>query len=496
MNLETKSALLEALNSAIADHPLESHPFLERYAAGGFTQDAIRWWAIKMLPGSNRFNQAFLRVASQIDDYRARILLLRNIYSEHGDLDPDAAHVALYMRFMQGISCSRIDVHEDDGAFKVPELRFKRFEIQANEPVIWSLGRFAAIEAVLPGIFGRYIEGLRRIFPEIDDVTLEYFHIHCELDPTHTDELLQVASLYVVSEDDVTTFSDGVRDMLLSLLDMFSWMERNMATEAGSDHLIQSAPAPRGKLDLHVADRELYRREADLYDWIYYRDSLYRRETDFVLDHLAGISQPEILDLCAGTGSHARLFTERGARVVGVDRSGEMLAIARSKAPEARFLQADIRSFALTEAFDAVICMYGAIHYIEEPQDVVRVLRHAWDHLKPGGTLIVDLRERDYLPEEVPGELVDGHAFRKFWLRRRGVDDSDLYAISAFDCQTGRHFLEVHNLFHTDPFRIANWARLAGFTEVRLHPDYRRTEIYERSLGENKVVLVGRRPVS
>lgn len=493
-DLETKTALFEALHRAIADQPLESHPFLDRYAAGGFSQDAIRWWAIKMLPGSNRFNQAFLRVAAQIDDYRARILLLRNVYSEHGSLDPEAAHVALYMRFMRGIGCSRIDVHEDDGAFKVPELRFKRFEIQANEPVIWSLGRFAAIEAVLPGVFTRYIEGLRKIFPGVDDFTIEYFHVHCELDPTHTDELLQVASLYVASEEDVTTFSDGVCDMLLSLSDMFSWMESHMAEEAGTDRLIRTAPAPRPRPALHVADRALYGRDADLYDGIYYRDDLYRRETDFVLDHLAGISQPEILDLCAGTGSHARLLTDRGARVVGVDRSGEMLAIARQKVPEARFLQEDIRSFALAEAFDAVICMYGALHYIEEPQDVVRVLRRAWDHLRPGGMLILDLRERDHLPEEVPGELVDGHGFRKFWLRRRGVDDSDLYALSAFDRRTGRHFLEVHNLFHTDPIRVANWARLAAFTEVRLHPDYRSTETYQKSLGENKVVLVGRRP--
>jgi len=491
---ETKNALLGALNSAIADYPLESHPFLERYASGGFSQEAIRWWAIKMLPGSNRFNQAFLRVASQIEDYRARILLLRNVYSEHGDLNLEAAHVALYMRFMRGIGCSRIDVHEDDGAFKVPELRFKRFEIQANEPVIWSLGRFTAIEAVLPGVFVTYIEGLRKIFPEVDDSTIEYLHVHCELDPTHTDELLQVAGLYVASENDVTTFSDGVRDMLLSLSDTFSWLERNMAAEAGIDHLIRSAPTPRPRPELHVADRTLYGRDADLYDGIYYRDGLYRREADFVLDHLTEISQPAILDLCAGTGPHARLLTDRGARVVGVDRSEEMLAIARTKAPDARFLQADIRSFALAEDFDAVICMYGAIHYVEEPQDLVRVLSRAWDHLKPGGTLIVDLRERDHLPEEVPGELVDGHGSSKFWLRQRGVDDSDLYAISAFDRRTGRHFLEVHNLFHTDPFRVANWARLAGFTEVRLHPDYRRTEIYERSLGENKVVLVGRRP--
>lgn len=488
-----KKRLRESLDDAMAGHPLKSHSFLDRYARGEFSQTAIRWWAIKMLPGSNRFNQAFLRVTSRVDDYRARTLLLRNVHSEHGNLDPDAAHVALFMRFMRGIECSRVDVHEDDGAFRVPELRFKRFEISENEPLLWSLGRFAAIEAMLPGVFTKYLEGLRRVFPEADDTTLEYFLVHCELDPTHTEDLLEVASLSVRSDDDVTTFADGARDMLLSLSDMFSWMERYMLSEAETDGPLESASSHPPSRQLRVADRSLYGKDADLYDAIYYREETYRRETAFAMELVAGIERPSILDLCAGTGSHARLLADRGVRVVGIDRSESMLAIARRKVPEATFVPADIRDFSIDERFDAVLCMYGALHYIEEPQDVIRVLRRAHAHLKPGGTLVVDLREREHLPESWNGERVNGQAFRKFWLQRRGVDDSDLYVISAFDSHSGRHFLEVHNLFHTDPFRIANWARLTGFSDVRLHPDYRREEIYVRSSGENKVVMVGRR---
>jgi pyrroloquinoline quinone (PQQ) biosynthesis protein C len=61
-------------------------------------------------------------------------------------------------------------------------LRFKRFEIQDNESIIWSLRRFAAIECVLPGVFTKYIEGIHKIFPGIDDHTLEYFPIEAVVD--------------------------------------------------------------------------------------------------------------------------------------------------------------------------------------------------------------------------------------------------------------------------------------------------------------------------
>lgn len=223
--------LFKTLTEAVSESELDTHPFIKGFAAGCFSKEAIRWWAIKMLPGSNRFNQAFLKVASRMEDYRARVAMLRNIYTEHGELNPDKAHVALFMRFMHGINCPRIDVNEDDGAYAIPELRFKRFEFQDDEPVLRSLGRFAAIEVVLPGIFTQYIEGLRTVFPGISDRTIEYFLVHCELDPTHTAELVEVASLYVQSEGDISIFRAGVEDMLRSISDMFSWMNLHIERE-------------------------------------------------------------------------------------------------------------------------------------------------------------------------------------------------------------------------------------------------------------------------
>lgn len=489
--MHVRETLNSQLVSVVSAYDLPGHPFIRRFSEGAFSQDAIRWWAMKMLPGSNRFNQAFLRVTSRIDDYRARVLMLKNIYTEHGELNPDAAHVALFMRFMRGISCPRVDVEEDDGSLATPELRFKRFEIQDNEPVLWSLGRFAAIEAALPDIFTRYIQGLRKTFPGIADDTIEYFHAHCELDPTHTAELLEVAGAYVRAEADVETFCDGARDMLLSIADMFSWMDAHMERDAVG----APASARPGKVArrLRVADMRLYGDDASVYDPIYFREQVYRREAEFILGRLRDVSRPSVLDLCAGTGSHARLLTERGASVVCVDRSEAMLEQARRKVQGARFVEADVRDLSLPEKFDAVICMYGAIHYIEEPQDIVRVLRRAHEHLKSGGLLVIDLRDWEKLPESHRGEFHGGRGIRKFWAKRRGVDGSDLYVVSAFDMQSRGHFLEVHNLFHTDPFRVAAWARMVGFREVELTPDYQRNAELSDEPSTGTVALVAKR---
>lgn len=224
--------LHELLLEITSAQELSLHRFVQRFANGEFSQNAIRQFAIKMLPGSNRFNMAFLKVASKMDSYHARTIMLENAFTEHGELNSDLAHVALFMRFMKGISCPKIDINTDDGAFRIPELRFKKFEVCDDEPVIRSLGRFAAIEQVLPKIFTKYILGIRKIFPGIDDYTIEYFHIHCHLDPEHTDELIQVARMYTKSEKDVELFREGVQDMVSSIADMFSWLDFNLEREA------------------------------------------------------------------------------------------------------------------------------------------------------------------------------------------------------------------------------------------------------------------------
>jgi pyrroloquinoline quinone (PQQ) biosynthesis protein C len=234
LSLDNKihNQLHEVLVEITSAQDLSLHPFVQRFANGEFSQNAIRQFAIKMLPGSNRFNMAFLKVASKMDSYHARTIMLENAFAEHGELDSDLAHVALFMRFMKGISCPKIDINADDGAFRIPELRFKKFEVCDDEPIVCSLGRFAAIEQILPGIFTKYILGIRKIFTGIDDHTIEYFHIHCQLDPEHTDELIQVAQIYTNSEKDIQLFREGVQDMVSSIADMFSWLDSNLEKEA------------------------------------------------------------------------------------------------------------------------------------------------------------------------------------------------------------------------------------------------------------------------
>ncbi|MDH6627378.1 SAM-dependent methyltransferase [Streptomyces sp. LBL] len=94
------------------------------------------------------------------------------------------------------------------------------------------------------------------------------------------------------------------------------------------------------------------------------------------------------LDLGCGTGSLSLLAAEQGHRVTGVDRSPDMLALARAKLAgrAAVFLLGDAAEPPVgEERFDVVLVR----HVLWTLSDPSRVLRHWRELLRPGGRLVL-----------------------------------------------------------------------------------------------------------
>jgi SAM-dependent methyltransferase len=108
-----------------------------------------------------------------------------------------------------------------------------------------------------------------------------------------------------------------------------------------------------------------------------------------------------VLDLCCGVGRHSIEFALRGYDVTGVDRTGAYLEQARQYAAERgvelEFVQGDMRTFARSEAFDAVINYFTSFGYFESEEEEREVLSNACLSLKPGGRLLIDLVGKEVL---------------------------------------------------------------------------------------------------
>jgi SAM-dependent methyltransferase len=133
---------------------------------------------------------------------------------------------------------------------------------------------------------------------------------------------------------------------------------------------------------------------AEAYDALY-RDKDYESECDLVerlaREHGRGPVQ-RVLDLGCGTGGHALVLAARGYEVVGVDRSEEMLALARRKAAgRVAFHHGDIRTVELGERFDLAVMLFAVLGYLGDDDDVGAALAAAHRHLGPGGLLVFDV---------------------------------------------------------------------------------------------------------
>jgi SAM-dependent methyltransferase len=136
---------------------------------------------------------------------------------------------------------------------------------------------------------------------------------------------------------------------------------------------------------------------------LFYKDKDYAGEAEYVhgliqKHHLGATS---VLDLGCGTGRHAFLLAGMGYRVTGVDRSEEMLAVARSQlsgdacvaatqSSTLNFHEGDIRSIRLNCSFDAVVSLFHVISYQTSNDDLRAAFATAREHLGPGGVFIFD----------------------------------------------------------------------------------------------------------
>lgn len=119
-----------------------------------------------------------------------------------------------------------------------------------------------------------------------------------------------------------------------------------------------------------------------------------------------------ILDAGCGTGRVGIELARRGHEVVGTDLDPAMLAVARTAAPDLAWVEADLASLSLGEAFDAVV-LAGNVMIFVAPGTEPEVIATCADHLVPGGQLVAGFQVR-------PGGYGPDHLDRD--ARRAGLE--------------------------------------------------------------------------
>lgn len=137
-----------------------------------------------------------------------------------------------------------------------------------------------------------------------------------------------------------------------------------------------------------------------------------RQEIDFLVDRLELKGGERILDLACGFGRHSLELAERGFSVVGADITKDYIEFAneaaRQKQLDATFLLSDIRDLSFEGEFDLVINMGdGAIGYLENDAENLKIFDVIARALKPKGKHFMDIMNADYAEHHFPCQLWD-----------------------------------------------------------------------------------------
>jgi SAM-dependent methyltransferase len=123
-------------------------------------------------------------------------------------------------------------------------------------------------------------------------------------------------------------------------------------------------------------------------------------DVDFYVD-LAREADGPIVELAVGTGRVAIPIAERtGKRVIGIDSSPAMLAVARERAAAAGvdldLREGDMRDLALDEPAALVICPFRSLLHLPTWADRRRVFERVAGVLRPGGRFAWNAFAFDY----------------------------------------------------------------------------------------------------
>ena len=162
--------------------------------------------------------------------------------------------------------------------------------------------------------------------------------------------------------------------------------------------------------------------ELDYYSWV-----------EFTLNYLK--PQDKILDLACGTGTFLTMLKLKGYDCYGLDLSEEIIEIANEKRKinhlDIDFKVANMIDFKYDMKFDCITCFFDSINFLNNKNDITKMLNNIYDHLNPNGYFIFDIASKTLFDEYDNSNINKDYGnFKIDWITKKTSPKSLKHTIS------------------------------------------------------------------
>jgi ubiquinone/menaquinone biosynthesis C-methylase UbiE len=198
-----------------------------------------------------------------------------------------------------------------------------------------------------------------------------------------------------------------------------------------------------------------------------------------------------ILDVACGTGSTAIPLAKEGYRVIGVDLSDDMLAVAKSKAEMEKmsvsFYQQDMRELHGFSQVDLVVIFCDSLNYLTNKDDVLQTFQHVSKLLKPGGLFLFDVHSLYKMNTIFRGQTFGSNdeelsfLWQCFEGAEEGAVEHELTFFKKKESNVYERFDELHTQRTFQIEEYAQWLTQSDFHLLEITADFSDHEPTEKS---------------
>jgi len=175
-----------AIDAAIDERAMLSHPFYQAWEAGALSKDALRAYAKQYFHHVEAFPRAVSAVHANCPDAAGRRLLAENLAEEEGLGEGKDDHAALWLGFAASLGADESEVRAVSVNAETQNL-IDTFRKLSRQSYASGLAALYAYESQLPEIARTKIKGLVERYDLDEPRALKFFQVHEVADIEHSD---------------------------------------------------------------------------------------------------------------------------------------------------------------------------------------------------------------------------------------------------------------------------------------------------------------------